>query len=267
MQSYKDYEICDAHTHIFPAKVAEKASIAIGDFYDTKMCYPGDTENLLNSGKQINVTKYLVCSTATVPEQVSKINQFIIGECQAHSELVGFGTLHPDNPNFDEEIQVILNGGLKGVKLHPDFQNFAIDDEKAFPIYEKCQGKLPVLIHMGDNRYDGSRPFRLANIMSEFPKLEVFAAHFGGYRRWDESIATLMDFENIYFDTSSTLGFVDLNYAKEIASHFDKDKLMFGTDFPMWDHKEELERFFALGFSEQDNRKILSDNFKRILKV
>lgn len=267
MQSFKDYEICDAHTHIFPGKVAVKATDTIGKFYDMKMSHPGDTEHLLESGKKINVSKYLVCSTATVPAQVSKINQFIIGECQKHHEFVGFGTLHPDAPMMDEEIEIVMKAGLKGIKLHPDFQHFAIDDQRVLPIYEKLEGKLPVLIHMGDNRYDESRPHRLVNVMKMFPKLTVFAAHFGGYRCWDESIKMLMDIDNIYFDTSSTLGCMDVSRAKEIASHFDKDKLMFGTDFPMWDHEEELERFFALGFTHEENEKILSRNFHRILGV
>lgn len=267
MHTFEDYEICDAHAHIFPSKIAYKASSAIGEFYNMGMKYPGESSLLLESGKKINVSKYLVCSTATVPEQTEKINDFIIEECKLHPEFVGFGTLHPDYENIEQEVERIINSGLHGVKLHPDFQKFNIDDKKAMRIYEAIAGRIPLLIHMGDDRYDYSRPYRLANVMKQLPNLEVFAAHFGGYMRWDESIECLLDFDNIYFDTCSTLGCVSVERAKEIVSNFDINKLMFGTDFPMWDHKEELDRFFALELSDEDNRKILSENFKRILKI
>lgn len=263
MYSFKDYEICDAHAHIFPHKIAEKAAIAIGDFYDMKMKYPGSSEILLKSGRNIGVTHYLVCSTATVARQTSSINDFIIEECSMHSEYVGFGTLHPDCENLDEEIQKIIDSGLKGIKLHPDFQKFNIDDKKVYEIYDKIQGKLPVLIHMGDNRYEYSRPLRLVNVMKDFKNLTVFAAHFGGYRRWEESVKCLTHFDNIWFDTSSTIGFTGSEYAKKLVPYFDKEKLMFGTDYPMWDHMEELQRFFTLGLSDEDNKKILSGNFKK----
>ena len=267
MHSYNEYEICDAHAHIFPYKIAIKASEAIGDFYNMKMRYPGEPDKLIESGKQINVSHYLVCSTATVPEQTQKINDFIIDECKNHPEFIGFGTLHPDYDNIEDEVERIIANGLHGIKLHPDFQKFNIDDKKAMTIYEAVAGRLPVLIHMGDDRYDYSRPYRLANVIKQIPQLEVFAAHFGGYRRWDEAVKCLVNLDNIYFDTSSTLGFLGVEESKELIKSFDKDKLLFGTDFPMWDHKEEIERFLALGLSDNDNRKILSENFKRILNI
>ena len=267
MHNYSEYEICDAHCHIFPEKIAEKAAMAIGDFYDMKMKYPGSSELLLKSGSQINVKKYLVCSTATVAKQTSAINDFIIDECKKHSEYIGFGTLHPDTENMDDEINKIIDNGLRGIKLHPDFQRFNIDDKKAYEIYDKIQGKLPVLIHMGDDRYEFSRPYRLAKVMQDFKDLEVFAAHFGGYCCWEEAVECLTNFENIYFDTSSTMGFVGAKYSKKLIANFDFDKLMFGSDYPMWDHKEELNRFFELGLSDEDNKKILSVNFKRYFNI
>ena len=264
---YNDYEICDAHAHIFPHKIAEKAAKAIGDFYDMEMRYSGESSLLIQSGNKINVKNYIVCSTATIPEQTSNINNFIIEECKNHPEFIGVGTLHPEIDNMDSEIEKIINNGLKGIKIHPDFQKFNIDDDKAFYMYEKIAGRLPILVHLGDSRYEYSRPHRLQNVMKTLPKLEVFAAHFGGYQRWDEAIKCLLDLDNIYFDTCSTLGFVPLDYAKELVKHFDTDKLLFGTDFPMWDHAEELERFFSLRLTEEDNRKILGQNFKRIFNL
>ena len=85
--TYKDFEIIDAHSHIFPSKISLKASQAIGDFYEMPMYAEGSSEKLIENGEKINVTKYLVCSTATVPQQTESINSFIYDECMKHKEF------------------------------------------------------------------------------------------------------------------------------------------------------------------------------------
>ncbi len=258
----KTYEICDAHAHIFPEKISKKAVSSIGDFYSIPMtCKNGIADELIEYGSKIGVTHYLVCSTATVPHQVESINNFIINECKLHPEFVGFGTLHPDYDNIEQEVERIINAGLRGVKIHPDFQEFYIDDDKALRIYKAIEGRLPVLIHMGDSRYDYSHPKRLENAMKAFPKLDVFAAHLGGYERWDEAITCLFG-KNIHFDTSSSLEFLSPDYARDIIRGFGADKIFFGTDFPMWDHFSEIQRFMKLNLTDEENVRILSGNFK-----
>lgn len=259
----KNYEICDAHAHIFPDKIAEKAVSAIGSFYDIPMDYPvGTAEHLVESGKNIGVSHYLVCSTATIPQQVVSINSFIIEECRKHPEFVGFGTLHPDFEDIEGEVERCIENGLRGIKLHPDFQKFFIDDDKAFKIYEAIRGRLPVLIHMGDSRYDYSRPLRLENVVKNMPDLKVFAAHLGGYERWSEAI-TCLYYDNIRFDTCSSLEFISPEFAREIIYGFGVDKVFWGTDFPMWDHAEELLRFKNLNLTDSENKLILGENFKK----
>ncbi len=261
------YEICDAHAHIFPEKISQKAVSSIGSFYDIPMTFKNATaDELIESGNQIGVTHYLVCSTATVHHQVESINSFIIQECRLHPEFIGFGTLHPDYDNIENEVKRIMDSGLKGIKIHPDFQRFYIDEDKAFKIYEAIEGKLPILIHMGDPRYDYSRPKRLENIMKAFPKLDVFAAHLGGYERWDEAVTCLFG-KNIHFDSSSSLEFMSAEYARDIIRGFGADNIFFGTDFPMWDHFSEVQRFMKLNLSDDENKKILSGNFKRFFKL
>ena len=93
---WEEFEIMDAHTHIFPSKIAEKATVNIGHFYDIPMAEQGSAEQLLASGAQIGTKRYLVCSTATTSHQVTSINDFIAEECGKHPEFFGFGTLHPD---------------------------------------------------------------------------------------------------------------------------------------------------------------------------
>lgn len=265
---YSKYEIIDAHTHIFPEKIAENATVNIGRFYDLHMDNYGMSRKLIEAGKSIGVSRYLVCSTATVPHQTSAINQFIANECNAHPEFFGFGTVHPDSEELESDIAQIKALGLKGVKLHPDFQLFDADSDKAFKIYEIIEGDLPLLIHCGDHRYDYSAPARIVNICKNFPKLRIQAAHIGGWSRWEEAEECLPGAsENLVVDICSSLAFMSPEKAAERIRKFGVDKSFFGTDFPMWSHEEELERFLKLGFTEEENRMILAENFKNFYNI
>lgn len=265
--NFAEYEIIDAHTHIFPSRIAEKATVNVGNFYDLRMDNCGISEKLLDAGKTIGVTKYLVCSTATVPHQISSINEFIGRECEKHSEFFGFGTTHPLSEDIEGDIAQIKRLGLHGVKLHPDFQEFDADSPEAFRIYDIIQGDLPLLIHCGDPRYDWSAPSKIRKICENFPGLKIQAAHIGGYQRWDEAQEMLTGFKNLAVDISSSLPFMSPEKAAERIRRFGVENSFFGTDFPMWSHKEELERFLAVGFSEDENRMILAENFKRFYNI
>ena len=150
-----NYSIIDAHAHIFPAKIAEKATVNIGHFYDLPMSYIGSSETLLENGARINVTRFLVCTTATRPAQVEHINTFIDEECRKHEQFYGFATMHPDYEHIEQELDRVLELGLHGIKLHPDFQLFDIDAPAAMKMYKAISERhLPILFHTGDNRYN-----------------------------------------------------------------------------------------------------------------
>lgn len=260
-------KIADAHAHIFPTKIAAKATKSIGDFYQTGMFADASVTNLLSAGEKIGVSKYLVCSSAVTPEQAYNINEFIASECAKQPKFLGFAALHPLMPDYKEKIAHAKSLGLRGVKIHSDFQKVDIDNPKSIDFYrEIAKNGLPVLFHMGDNRYDYSSPDRLRNLMHKVPDLVVLAAHFGGYRSWDR-VAKLESHENLYFDTSSSLSVIDKSKALELIEKFGVDKFFFGTDFPMWNPEEEIKRFYSLGLSESENEKILYNNFARVFNL
>lgn len=264
---YRKYEIIDAHTHIFPEKIAENATVNIGKFYDLHMESCGCSAKLIESGSKIGVSKYLVCSTATKPAQVQPINSFIASECEDHSEFIGFGTAHPESEDIEADINQIKMLGLRGVKLHPDFQLFDMDSRQAYKIYEQIEGIMPVLIHCGDSRYEYSAPKKIANIHRDFPDLMIFSAHLGGYERWDEAEEYLAGLENVKFDTCSSFAFMSRERARELICKYGVENCFFGTDFPMWSHQSELETLLSLGFTEEENRRILAENFKECMKI
>ncbi len=264
MKENNKYRIIDMHAHIFPDKIAEKAVASIGRYYHVSMYGPGTVSGLLESGSKIGVERYVVHSSATTVEQVRPINDYIFQVQSSQPELVGFGTLHPDLEDPDSEVERILSFGLHGIKLHPEFQGFSIDDETMLPVYKAVEGRLPVLIHMGDENKDSSSPVRLAGILEQFPGLVVIAAHFGGYRMWDEASEYLIG-KNLYMDTSSALAFLPAEKAVEMIRRHGADKMLFGSDYPMWDHADELERFLRLDLTEEERRMILYDNGQRLL--
>ena len=267
-QAIERYEIIDAHAHIFPGKIAQRASGSIGKFYDLPMRYTGYPHELVESGDAIGVTTYLVCSTATRPEQVESINNFIQEKCEAYPQFFGFATLHPDLENWEFELQRVIDLGLHGIKLHPDFQEFYIDDPKNLPMYRGiAQAGLPILFHMGDEPYDFSQPRRLSKVLDQVPGLRCIAAHFGGWQRWEESYDCLADYPQASVDTCSSLKWLTREQVLRFLDRFGEERFFFGTDFPMWDHRAELGRFLALELTDRQNRLLLSENFKRFFKL
>lgn len=259
-----NYTIYDSHAHIFPEKIAKKATDNIGAFYDIPMTHTALSGQLLEYGTEAGISKFLVCSTATVPKQVTSINDFIHAECLSHPEFVGLGTLHPYMENIQEEVIRISRLGLHGVKLHPDFQLFDIDDEKAIYMYRLCaEYNLPILFHIGDDRYEYSEPARLIKAMDLVPDLTAIAAHFGGYRHW-HTIKAYDISDRLYFDTSSSLFTLESSVAVDAIRHFGADRFMFGTDFPMWNPAGEIERFMSLELTEEERVQIFSKTFESL---
>lgn len=262
-------EIIDAHTHVYPEKIAKKATQAIGVFYDIEMEMPsGTTDRLIEDGKNAGISRYVVHSVATTAHQVRSINEFIKRESEIHPEFIPFMTLHQDltEEEVESEIKWAKQNGFRGIKLHPDFQKFNIDDEKAEKFYKHAGENFPILFHIGDDRFDFSKPDRLIKIAKKFKSVTFIAAHFGGYRCWGE-YQKYKGLTNVYFDTCSSLPFISPKTAKEIIDTLGADKFFFATDFPMWDAKEELNRFNKIPLTEKEREMILSGNIKRLLNL
>lgn len=253
-------KIFDAHCHIFPEKIAAKASVNIGRFYDLHMDFDGSVKTLMELYARAGVDKCLVQSVATSPAQVRSINDFIAESVKEHPDMfVGFCSLHPlmEKKEIEAEIDRAIALGLKGIKLHPDFQRFRIDERKAYDIYEAAEGRMPILFHTGDFRYDYSSPKRLANALKDFPRLVAIGAHFGGWSEWDDGEKYLADNPNVYVDTSSSLYSVSPEKALEYIRAFTPDRVMFGTDYPMWSVEDELRRMEKIDLTDSEREKVM----------
>ncbi|NMA95873.1 MAG: amidohydrolase [Clostridiales bacterium] len=261
-----DRSIIDIHAHVFPEKIAKKASSSTGDYYGIEMYGDGTVQDLLEKGEKIGTKRYVIHSTATRADQVVSVNNFIASVKEADSRFIGFGTVHPDLEDIPGEIERLISLGFKGIKLHPDFQRFNIDGENMIPIYRIIGDRLPILMHMGDENKTYSTPRRLARVLDIFPDLTIIAAHMGGYMRWGESGDFLVG-RDVYFDTSSTMEFLDKQKMVDMIRTHGADKILFGVDYPMWTHEGELENILSLGLSEEELRLILYENACKLLNI
>ncbi len=261
-------KIIDTHAHVYPDKIAEKAVRSIGEFYHIPMAKGGNVDGLLESGAKIGVCKYVIHSLATTVHQVESINNFILQTAHANPAFVPFATLHPDMAEVDmqNEIDRVISLGAKGLKLHPDFQRFYADDVEVHKIYRTCQGRLPILFHAGDNRYDYSAPKRIANVARLFPNLIVISAHFGGYHRWDE-VDVYEGLNNVYYDTCSSMFMLSPERATSIMKKLGVDRFFFSSDYPMWDHREEFENVMRLDLTEEEREMVFYKNAQRVLGI
>lgn len=259
--------IIDTHAHIYPDKIAQKAAQSIGEFYDIDMHLDGTVNTLLAAGDEAGVSRFLVHSVAVTWERARSINDFIAASVQAYPErFIGFGSMHPDHPEMDQELDRMLALGLRGVKLHPDFQHFMLDDPKAIRLFEAMAERgLALLAHTGDKRYPYSQPERMARALDRVPRLRAICAHFGGWSVWSDAWKILAGRGNVYVDCSSSLYAVQPEEAVKIIHRYGADRVFFGSDYPMWSPAEELERFMALPLTQEERELILHRNFERFI--
>lgn len=260
------FKIIDTHCHIYPEKIASKAVAGTDTFYGTVAKCDGTAKSLLQINSEIGIDHTLVQSVATTPRQVNSINNFIAETVAASGgRFTGLGTLHPDSADQRADVRRLVGLGLRGVKLHPDIQQFKIDDYRCLKIYELCEEfGLPILMHTGDKRYDYSNTNRLIPILETYTELTIIGAHMGGWSLWDEASKELTGIPNLYVDCSSTMYWVPLDKTAEIIRRYGADRVLFGTDFPMWDPRDEVRMFFELGLTDEEMKLILSENAKQL---
>ncbi|MBQ7335890.1 MAG: amidohydrolase [Clostridia bacterium] len=264
------YTVIDAHCHIYPDKIAERAVAGTDRFYDTHAVCRGTLSDLKAQGAKEGIDHFVVQSVATTPKQVKGINEFIAESVvQANGLLTGLGTVHPDSADQDGDVHHIMELGLHGVKIHPDIQQCAIDDPRFMRVYELCEENgLPILMHTGDYRYDFSNPNHLLPVLKRFPKLTIVGAHFGGWSVWEDAARELAGIPNLYVDCSSTFPFLkDVEKVQTLVERFGADRVLFGTDYPMWALEPELKNFWQLRLSDRERRMILSENAIKIFSI
>ncbi|MBR3181805.1 MAG: amidohydrolase family protein [Eggerthellaceae bacterium] len=259
--------IVDAHAHIYPEKIASKAVEAVGRFYgvEASMAGKGSSADLLTHCKTAGITHFIVHSVATTAKSVPTINSFLAAENSAHPEFIGFGTMHHEFEDMEAEVDRALSLGLHGFKLHPDTQQVNMDDPRLMNFYEIIAGRVPLVVHTGDYRYDYSSPRRLARIMKTFPDLVVNAAHLSGWATYDIGYDIMVEeglvhAERLFVDASSSFAWIGRRHMRELIRMWGADRVMYGSDYPMWDPTYELNEMLHCELTDDELEKVLWRN-------
>jgi predicted TIM-barrel fold metal-dependent hydrolase len=285
----KKEEIIDFHAHAFPDELAPRAmkklleeSPGVEAFLD------GRISSLLESMDKNGISKSVICCIATVPEQFEPIIKWCKkaqtdpasdsakatpdkspkGYAVA-SRLVMFPSIHPADEKFKEHIVAIKAEGFKGVKMHPYYQDFRLDEERLLAIYEELiRNGLMLVVHTGfdiafpnDDRADSRK---IVKITEMFPKLKFVATHLGAWQQWDE-VEQILAGKHIYMEISWSLEYLSKEQAKRIILKHPADCVLFGTDSPWTDQGKSIELLKKLELPEELEKRILNKNAKTLL--
>jgi predicted TIM-barrel fold metal-dependent hydrolase len=260
----------DFHAHIFPDKVAKQAMDALAaESGDYRPRTDGTLRGLLESMKTAGISASVVANIATKPSQMLPILDFCmqIKSDRIHP-LISF---HPSNdPEDVEEIfGQAQREGIRGVKLHPMYQRFFIDDKHMYGFYELIASfGFYLMFHSGyDIAYPGNAQAdveRVKKVADWFKDLTIVCTHVGGWKQWDR-VSCLSGCGNVYTETSMTLSEVSDDQFIRLISHFGEDRILFGTDSPWTDQKEMLDRTLRLRISDRQKEKMLYQNAVELL--
>jgi uncharacterized protein len=208
-------------------------------------------------------------------------NELVAQAVRDHpGRFVGFGSVDPlKGEAAVDELDSIASSGLKGVKLHPSLQAFAPDDERFWPLYERCEELgLATLFHTGTSgigagqpggqgiRLDYARPIRLDAVAASFPNLNVIAAHFG-YPWHVELLAIALHKTNVYIDISGWAPkYIPTEVVREMKGRL-QNQFLFGSDYPFIRPERCLEELATLEIPDGALHKVLTGNASRLLRL
>lgn len=255
-------KIIDFHAHVFSDKIAAAAVRKLEEHYKFKWYGTGTLEDVRRETDKSGFYRTVVFSAPTKPSQVPANDEFLLGIND--ERFIVFGSMHPDYEYAEEDINRLKAAGVKGFKLHPDFQGFNIDDDKALRLYESIGSDYPILIHTGDKKLNFSAPTRLARVLEKFPEHKFVAAHMGGYSMWNTEAECLFG-KNVWLDTSSTMFAVTSELMTDMIKKHGADKVLFGTDYPAFSTVGEAEKLLKLDLSEEEKEMIMHKNAEKLL--
>jgi len=268
--------IIDAHTHIYPDKIALKVMEAARSHLGESIPFIGDftLADLRNVLKRSGIDAAIAFCVAEKPKIVKSANDFMI-DATDNKTIIGFGTIHPDMDDPVTEVRRIREKGLKGIKFHALFQLASATDEKFFPVYREME-KLDMIayFHVGRDPGDPTLPVvtnskNIFTVREHFPQLKIVAAHYGGLYELEEAAKWIYG-KDIYIDTSWSPNVQALN-PKEIARIIKRhgaDKILFGSDYPTTtDITAQMAWLKNLPLSSEAQELIFEKNARRLLNI
>ena len=256
--------IIDAHNHVWPDEVAERA--LGGNIPDMDVFGDGKVSGLLQVKQEAGIDLSVCLAVANNAGQVESANRFIGGLDRSH--FIPFGTIHPD-VSPEENLRHLRDNRVEGVKLHPVFQKFRLDDPALFEVLAALEGEFPTTIHVGaGGGGDGSTctPAMLRHIALTFPRLDVIACHFGGYHMLHEADESVIGLP-VMLDTAwpPSLAVLDPVEVRDLIRRHGVERVVFSSDWPTASPKAEVEAIRALGLDDDETAAVLGGNIARVL--
>ena len=263
-------EIIDVHTHVFPEKIAVKAAENTANYYGLGRQGDGTAKCLLRGAHGLkNKVRFVVSSAALHAGNVAVGNDYLASLAASDSRFIPLASFHPDMGTEAAEAELVRAkaNGAKGIKLHCDFQGFAIDDERAVEIYRVCARLgMPVLFHVGDRKSDLSHPKRLLYVAERVPELTVIAAHMGGYSVWDEAEKYIIG-TPVYVDTSEALLGMDAAGLYRLIEKHGVERVMFGSDYPLWFTAHAFNGLEQCALSAREKALVYCETAKKVFGI
>lgn len=259
--------VIDFHVHLFPDKLADRAVSELAERSGLTPEEGGTVAKTRTLMERDGVSMSVVQNIATNARQARKVNEFA-AELDKEPDFVAFGSVHPDC-DWEYELDALADSGIKGIKLHPDYQGFYVNDPKMQPIYEGILKRDFILmfhagLDLGLPDPVHCTPERTADTLALFRGEKVVFAHSGGFRYWQDVEQYLLG-EDIYLDTSMTDGFMPKERREEFYRAHDEQKLLFATDFPWGGFAKEIKGIRELSMSDAWKENVLHHNAERLL--
>lgn len=258
--------VVDFHTHVWPDAIAERALSAASA--DVERQGDGKVSSLLAALAVAGVERAVCLGIANFAKYLDATNRFA---ASLPEPLIGFGAVHVER-DVETNVRSLRENCLRGVKLNPPFQGFALDDPRLAEILDALQGEFVVLTHVGEGGNAGTSatctPRMIREMTREFPRLDLVAAHFGGYRQIDEATREVIGLR-VYIDTSWPPGIasIGLDRVRRLISQHGPERVLFGSDWPMGSPAREVAALESLGLADDDLAAILGGNARKLLRI
>ncbi|MCM8764343.1 MAG: amidohydrolase family protein [Candidatus Omnitrophica bacterium] len=261
--------VVDFHAHAFPDNIAERALKVVELKGGIKPKFDGTLKGLLYSMDRSGISISVVLSIATRPGQFGSILRW--NSSIRSDRIIPFPSVHPDDRDILEHIHEIKNQGFKGLKMHPYFQDFYVDQEKMFPIYEAITAAgLILVLHSGFDfafeRVERANPQRILRVIEKFPEIKLVCAHLGGWQQWNDVEKFLIG-KNIYIETSFSQDFLKDNQFERIILKHPSNLILFGTDTPWAEQKSAVQIFERTSISQDIKSRIFFRNAMKLLEI
>lgn len=258
--------VIDTHVHVFQKKIASRASDNIVHYYNIPRQGDGSTEGLLASSASFANIRYVISSATLSPVSPEAGDNYMLEVAASDSRFIPLCSFHPAMgvEAAVAELDRCFALGARGVKIHSDFQHFNVDNDLAMEIYRHIAAcKKPIIFHVGDPKTDFSHPRRILNIIRQIPDLTVIAAHMCGFRVWDEAKKYLIGTQ-VYTDTSEALYGMSPESLLELIRMHGADRVMFGSDFPLWTPDYAFAQIDALPLTESEREAIYCKTAEKV---